>query len=402
MKHLFPLCDNQTNANHKRIEKTTQYGFVVDGTDLIDISCNLSSTIVGYDRYDLIDYVASEMKQATLCPAEIQTDTNHIQTLSDQIYADVGCRSLFCLSGSDAVEMAVRCVEVYHFKRNTNKTKIVGFNNSYHGSNHLNLQIANINPVTGQEANNNDRFIHIPNINSYATVDEFEFDTLNRLHRLFQQEPIACVIQETCSWGGNLLSVSNSYWKQLKQLCEQYDVLLVLDDIAMCGGKTGKLYGFDIVPDVFCVGKAFGGGYFPIAAACINDRVYQEIKHHTLIAGYTHSFHMPGIIAANYYHKHILPQLLPNVLKVVERAAEVCKTIDIKSFNNYGTMFSLQLHKSADVKQLDLIFQENGLNLGFIVALPTHDRFIWCVPLTADEQYFTEVQRRLNKCLLQL
>ena len=403
MKHLFSLCDNQSKANHKRIEKATQFGFIVDGKELIDISCNLSSTIIGYDRVDIIDHVTNQMKQTPICPAEIQTDTSSIKKLSDRIYGDTGCHSLFSLSGSDAIELAIRCVKLYHHKRKTNKTKIIGFNNSYHGSNQLNLQISNINPNTGREANDDDQFIHLPNINSYATAIEFEFETLNRLRKLFQQEPIACIVQETCSWGGNLLSVSDNYWKHLKQLCEQYDVLLVIDDIAMCGGKTGKLYGFNITPDVFCVGKAFGGGYFPIAAACINNRVYQEIKHDCFFAGYTHSFHLPGIIAANYYHEHILTNgILESVPNTISKAVDVCKQLDIKSFNHFGTMFSVQMHKAVDVKLLDNVFRNNGLNLGFIISLPMHDRFIWSVPLTADDEYFYNVKRRLTDCLLQI
>lgn len=403
MKHIFSLCDNASDANHKRIDDTTRFGFIVEGQELIDISCNLSSTIIGYDRHDIIEHVAEQMKQTPFCPAEIQTDTQAVKTLSDRIYNDTGCYSLFSLSGSDAVELAIRCVNLYHHKRKTNKTKIIGFNNSYHGSNRLNLQIANINPYTGREANDDNSFIHLPNINTYATPLEFEFETLTKLRKLFQQEPVACIVQETCSWGGNMMGVSNNYWKQLKQLCEQYDVLLVVDDIAMCGGKTGSLYGFNIIPDVFCVGKAFGGGYFPIAAACINERVYQEIKHDCFFAGYTHSFHMPGILAANYYHEHILTnELLNNISNIIEKAKDVCNNTNIKSFNNYGTMFSIQMPEPFDVKQLDLVFKANGLNLGFIINLPEHDRFIWSVPIVADNEYFTKVQQRLNNCLLQL
>lgn len=400
MKHLFPLSDNSSTNNHKRIEKSTRYGFVVDGKELIDVSCNLSSTIIGYDREDIIDHVANELKKVVVCPTEIKTDTTEVDKLSNRIYSNTQCRSIFTLSGSDAVEMAIRCVKVFHRKNKTGKTKIVGFNNSFHGSNELNLSIANIDPNTGRPFSTpQEGFIHLPNINSYETASEFEFETLMALRKLLEKENVACVVQESCSWGGNLLSVSNNYWKQLKLLCHKHNALLVIDDIAMCGGKTGHLYGFPIVPDIFCVGKAFGGGYFPIAAACISDRVYDAIKHEYLLVGYTHSFHMPGIIAANYYHDNILNKLLDNVPNIINKAKTLCDNIEIQSYNNYGTMFSIQLKQAVNVKDLDAVFQKHGLNLGFTIDLPTQDRFIWCVPIVADDSYFNQVETGLRECL---
>ena len=168
----------------------------------------------------------------------------------------------------------------------------------------------------------------------------------------------------------------------------------------MCGGKTGSMYGFNLVPDIFCVGKAYGGGYFPIAAAVMQPHVYDEVSKQPFFGGYTHTFHMPGILGALYY-RHLLDRerTLENVPAIIERAKHVCGTLNIEGFNNYGTMFVLKLPRKLDTIMLDALLLEKGLNMGFVVIFPTTNSLVWCVPIVADDYYFEQVQARLSAAL---
>lgn len=397
MKHLFPLRINNY-VNHKRIERTTKFGYVVDGKELIDLTCNLSTTIIGFDRHDLVDHVSNKLKESLLCPCEIEMDTDEIQSLSDRVYKNTGAHSIFTLSGSDCIEAAIRCVKTYH---NGKRKNIVAFENSYHGSNDLTLKLSKIDPVTGfRDRPSEPGFIHLPNTNQYNSIMEFEEQTLHKLKYLFENESIACIVQETSCWGADFITPSYHYWYELKNLCNEYDVLLVIDDIAIGGGKTGKLFGFDISPDIFCVGKAFSGGYFPLSVCGINKKVADKIKDHPLNLSYTYSFHLPGIIAANYYH-NLLEQedILRNVPDVIGRAKNICKELPIHNWRNHGTMFHIQFKKLEKMKYVDRIFQENGLNKGFIMGEPFTEKIIWCVPLVADDNYFDVVGEKLKRCI---
>lgn len=404
MKHIFPASDNGNLFNHKRIEKTTKFGFVVDGLERIDLGCNMSATVIGFDRHDIIDHVAEQLKRTPLCPSEYEIDSPPIADLSERIFSATGCHSFFSLSGSDSIEMAIRCVTKYHYRNgNKHKRSIVGFRGSYHGSNLLNYRIANANPATGAPAGKQDGFIHLPNVDAYDTTEQFEQETLDVLQSLFTaRNDIGCVVQESCSWGGRLKTLSVGYWNKLQSLCSSFDVLLVVDDVAMSGGKTGSLYGFDlaVVPDIFCVGKAFGGGYFPLAVTCIQPHINDVISNHPFCGGYTHSFHMPGIIAANYYHRVLLDEgIMIRSADVVSTARDVCEMLDIKTYSNHGNMFALTLHDKVNTKQLERTLFDSGLNLGFVVSLPVTDLMIWCVPLVADEYYFERVSRGLARTL---
>lgn len=398
MKHLFPLRINNSLINPKRIQKTTKFGYVVDGKELIDLTCNLSTTIIGFDRHDLIEHVSEKLKKSLLCPCEIEMDTDDIVELSSNIFNQTNCRSIFSLSGSDCIEAAIKCVQIYH---NNKRKKIISFQYSYHGSNSLNFKLSNIDPVTGERDNPSDEnFIHLPNTHQYNTIQEFEDETLSKLKNLFETDSIACVVQETSCWNVDFLTPSFNYWWRLKNLCTQYDVLLVIDDIAIGGGKTGNIFGFGVIPDIFCVGKAFSGGYFPLSVCGINEKVYNVIKNKPLNHSYTHSFHIPGIVATNYYHK-ILKQenILKNVSSIIERTQSICNNLPIEFHRNYGTMFHIKFNKPLEIKAVDKVFQENGLNNGFIMGEPFTEKMIWCVPLVATDEYFDLVETRLKRSL---
>jgi adenosylmethionine-8-amino-7-oxononanoate aminotransferase len=398
LKHLFPLRINNSITNHKRIQKTTKYGFVIGGKELIDLTSNLSTTIIGYDRHDIIDHVATSLKTSLVCPTEIEMDTLDVELLGENIYNETGAYSIYSLSGSDSIETAIRCCEIYH---NGTRKNIISFHGSYHGSNLLNLRLSNIDPATGNRNQPSvPGFIHLKNTNQYNSIKEFEYQTLKDLKQYFETGTISCIIQETSCWLANFITPSLDYWKKLKKLCNQYDVLLIIDDMAICGGKTGSLYGFEITPDIFCVGKAFSSGYFPLSVCGINKKVYNNIKTKNLNHSYTHSFHLPGIVAANYYHKILKEEkLLSRVPIIIENMKQVCNSLPLESYSNYGLMFSLKFKKQLETKMVDAVFQNFGLNKGIIMNEPMTDTIMWCGSLAADEEYYFKIKASLQNSL---
>ena len=73
---------------------------------------------------------------------------------------------------------------------------------------------------------------------------------------------------------------TEGYFKRIREICDQYEVLLILDEI-MCGvGRSGSFFAFEqeqIEPDLVCIAKGLGAGYQPIGATITNDRIYQAI-----------------------------------------------------------------------------------------------------------------------------
>jgi adenosylmethionine-8-amino-7-oxononanoate aminotransferase len=177
--------------------------------------------------------------------------------------------SFFSESGSVAVEVALKIALQYHANRgNCKRIKILSLERSYHGDTFKTMEAGDdkeyhrILNVYGEKRHN----IHIPT-------------TIPALENAFEQheKELSCLIVEPllqCAGGMRIYDVS--FLKRARELCDQYDVLLVFDEVATGFGRTGNRFVSDLVqPDVVCLGKALTGGYIGHAATVVNEKVYQ-------------------------------------------------------------------------------------------------------------------------------
>jgi 4-aminobutyrate aminotransferase len=137
---------------------------------------------------------------------------------------------------------------------------------------------------------------------------------------------------------------SKAYWKRIREICTKHKVLLILDEIPIALGRTGKMFAFehfDIEPDILCLGKGLGGGIIPFAAMIARDNY--NIAEDVSLGHYTHEKSPLGSVAAlatiNYIEKENLLQ------KVVDN----------------GIWFGNELHKLTE--RFQIIGDVRGLGL---------------------------------------
>lgn len=190
--------------------------------------------------------------------------TDHLPSSLNAIY--------FTNSGAEAVEGAMKLA-----KRITNRTQIIAFNNSYHGSTQGALSII------GSEYWRNAFRPLLPDVLhlDYGSFESLEFIT----------ERTACVIAEAVQAEAGIITPSKEWVQALRKKCTASGTLLILDEIQTGFGRTGKLWGFehfDIVPDVILLGKALGGG-MPLGAF-ISDKKMMDAFTDNPVLGHITTF----------------------------------------------------------------------------------------------------------------
>lgn len=181
----------------------------------------------------------------------------------------------FVNSGSEAIEGALKLA-----KRYTGRSGIISFYNAYHGSTHGSLSI------TGNETLKSAFRPLLPG------VRQIEFNNLSDLEAI--STDTACIVLETIQAEAGILTARQDFIDCLVRRCHELGVLILLDDIQMGMGRTGKMFSFEhfgFVPDILTLAKALGAG-MPIGAFIASRKMMDtlafnpELGHITTFGGH--------------------------------------------------------------------------------------------------------------------
>lgn len=202
----------------------------------------------------------------------------------------------FASDGASAVEIALKMS--FHYWRNTGreqKQEFVCLSGSYHGETVGALAVTDV-PLFTQAYGGMYRRAHV--VASPAAVGT---DTaLQQMRELFEQRApqLAAVIVEPlvqCAVG--IAMYEPAHLTALRALCDEFDVHLVADEIAVGCGRTGSFFACeqaDIWPDFLCLSKGISGGYLPLSLVMTTDDVYRAFYHPDMARGFLHSHSYTG------------------------------------------------------------------------------------------------------------
>jgi 4-aminobutyrate aminotransferase len=254
---------------------------------------------IGYGNQYVIERLIRQMNHLSFSPRRYTNGpaVELAKKLADLLPGDLN-RSLYAPGGTLAIGMALKLARVV-----TGKHKVVALTDSFHGASLDSISVGGeevfrkyMNPLMPGVT-------HIPGPDTYRGIygdtEEDQVHYADQLEKVIEKEgDIGAFLCETVR-NTDVQIPSAPYWEKIREICTRHEVLLILDEIPISLGRTGKMFTFQhygIEPDILCLGKGLGGGIMPFAAIVARDRY--NIARDISLGHYTHEKSPLGSIAA--------------------------------------------------------------------------------------------------------
>ena len=245
------------------------YLWDIEGREYLDFASGIAVSALGHAHPELVG-VLVEQAGRYWHVSNVLTSQPAIQLARKLCELTFAERVFFANSGSEANEAALKLARRYAFNRyGEEKHEILAFDNAFHGRTLFTVNVG------GQPAYSNG-FGPKP-----AGISHRPFNDPDSLRQFFEErgKTTCAVILEPCQGEAGVVPASTEFVKAVRDCCNQYDALMILDEIQTGVGRSGKLYTYQkmgVTPDILTTAKALGGG-FPISAMLTTEEIGKDL-----------------------------------------------------------------------------------------------------------------------------
>lgn len=404
------------------------------GKRYIDGSSGAMVSNIGHSNPAVLAAMRAQMDRSTFgYRLHFQTEASEELAAKTARLAPEGLNRVFFVSGgSEAVESALKLARQYALASGqAQRFKVISRHPSYHGCTLGALAITGYAPMTAPFDPMMQRMPKVPAPRAYLDGLDPD-DQATGLHyantleaKILEEGPdtvLAFIVEPVGGASTGALVPPAGYMRRVREICTQYGVLLIHDEVMTGGGRTGRFFAaehWDVAPDLISISKGFGGGYVPLGAVVARDDIVEAVMGG---GGFIHGFTYAGNPLACAAGCAVLDQV--EVHDMIGNAArmggELAARLDglmrhhqlIGDVRGKGLLTAFELMSDRDTKaplpsclnahsRLVDIAYDNGL---IIYSRRTRggasgDHFMVCPPMIVDEPQLDEIAEILDRSL---
>ena len=315
--HLVHPLHNQAAHESAKIWVGGKGAYIEDseGNEYIDCLSGLWNNTAGNGRPELADAAAAQMRQMAFVSGYAGSSNPRAIELSERLahltYPSIN-HFYLTSGGGESTDSNIKLARYYwKLKGKPDKTKVISRIWGYHGVTMAAMCATGIPAYWPMFEPRIPGFSHIPSPYPYlyeapegsrsqgiAAADELEKQILEE-----GADTVAMFIAEPVQGAGGVIVPQEDYFKRIREICDQYEVLLVADEVITGFGRTGKMFGLEhwgIEPDLIQFAKAITSGYFPLGGIGISDEIASVMNDSgsPWMHAYTYSSHPVGCAVA--------------------------------------------------------------------------------------------------------
>ncbi|MEN9611806.1 MAG: hypothetical protein RLZZ628_2620 [Bacteroidota bacterium] len=340
------------------------YLYDVDGKRYLDFSSGLMNVNIGHGNPRIGEAVLKQMNKVSyVTPSCITEVRGQLGKKLAEIAPGNLQKTFFTVCGATAIENAMKLARLY-----TGRHKIIAKYRAFHGASYGAMTAGGDPRKLSSDSQQAPNVIHVEDPYCYRCPFGQEPSSCKRecvqhVERVIQfegPENIAAILMEGESGSSGCIKYPADYLPKIRQICDKYGILLIIDEVMSGFGRTGKWFGVDnfkVVPDMIATAKGITSGYLPLGALMVSDKIAAAFDDKPLMIGLTYSAH-PVACAAGLETLHVYEdeKLIENAAKMGQyldkRIAEFMKKHpSIGDWRNTGLLGCLELVKNRETKE---------------------------------------------------
>ena len=376
LEHCWHQYTEMSGYRHNQlviVRGEGSYVYDIDGRRYIDAVSGLWNIQIGHGQPEVIEAIHAQAQQLAFYPLNGRTHIPSVVLSKMLVDLAPGALNKVFLStgGAEANETAIKMSR--QFWRNQGqpgKYKVVGLSRGWHGCTLGALAASGVSEEKTPFEPLAEGFVKIPAPYHYRSeralsAEEYGLECARNLLQVIEQEgaeSIAAFIAEPVMGLAGMVPPPHSFWQEIQQICKQHDILLIIDEVAMGFGRTGKMFAsehYGIEPDLLTCAKGITSGYLPLSAVLTTDRIYNAFlgQGKSFIHGFTFGGHPVSCAAAIANIQHLVTHQLPErarqigaeVLQHLQEGLKDCSIVgDIRGL---GFAIAIELVEDRDSKK---------------------------------------------------